>query len=468
MSNNSTTNTKNNSIIDRVEVTSDTLTSRGGLSLFVRYLRNIKLLPHLESEFGALRKSRKGQPVTEIFKQLFCFFLDGTSRHLAHFDALKRDEGYAAGIETEPEQMLSSHAVKRFYKAIYWPTMHVFRAVLLQLFLWRLQLVQPALIMLGLDTMVMDNDDALKRHGVKPTYKKRKGFQPLQLNWGGFIIDALFRAGDVHSNHGQDVEKMLRRIVAAIRKHYDCEVAIVLRMDSGFFDQKLFKVMEELEIGYICGGKLYDDVKNYVSQSDQSYWGRYEHSDQIWRFIELGDRRGNWKQFRRAIFCSPLCKDRQYVFEFQRPDTIIYTNLGMGGVIDQRLVACSRRDLFAPQALIQSYHERGSDELVNRALKDFGFEQLPFKRFGHNAAFYYTMIIAFFLHEAFKLDVCSPVVKISAYATTVRRQLIDIAAKVTRHSGMIILKVTRATFLALNFSKLWQKSSAPPQFVWQE
>jgi hypothetical protein len=466
MSDNSTTKTKNNNIIDRVEVTNDTLTSRGGLSLFVRYLRNIGLLAHLESEFGDIRKSRKGKPVAEIFKQLFCFFLGGTSRHLAHFDVLKRDEGYAAGIETEPEQMLSSHAVKRFFKAIYWPTMHVFRAVLLQLFLWRLQLVQPTLIMLGLDTMVMDNDDAAKRHGVKATYKKRKGFQPLQLNWGGFIIDALFRAGDVHSNHGQDVEKMLRRIVAAIRKQYDCEVAIVLRMDSGFFDQKLFKVFEELQIGYICGGKLYDDVKNYASQSDERYWGRYEHSDQIWRFIELGDRRGNWKQFRRAIFCSPLCEDRQYVFEFQRPDTIIYTNLGMGDVIDRRLEACGRSDLFTPQALIQSYHERGSDELVNRALKDFGFEQLPFKRFGHNAALYYTMIIAFFLYEAFKLDVCSPVVKISAYATTVRRQLIDIAAKVVRHSGSIILKVTNVTFQALNFSQLWQKSAEPPRLVW--
>jgi hypothetical protein len=442
------------------------LTSRGGLSLFVRYLRNSGLLSHLESEFGSIRKSRKGLAVTEIFKQLFCFFLDGTSRHLIYFDALKDDEGYAAAIETKQEQMISSHAVKRFFKAIYWPVMHVFRAVLLQLFLWRLQLVQPALLMLGLDTMVMDNDDAQKRHGVKPTYKNHKGFQPLQLSWGRFIIDALFRAGDTHSNHGQDVEKMLRRIVGAIRKHYRAEVAIVLRMDSGFFDQKIFKVLEELQIGYICGGKLYDDVKSYVSQSDESFWGRYEHSEQIWQFVEYGDRRGSWKQFRRAIFCRPLCEDRQYVFDFQRPETIIYTNLGMGSAVNQRLKACGRGDLFTPQGLIKSYHDRGCDELVNRALKDFGFEQLPFKRFGHNAAFYYTMIIAFFLYEAFKVDVCTPVVKAGVYATTFRRKVIDIAAKVVRHAGKIILKVTGATFQALNFGHLWQKSAAPPRFVW--
>jgi len=40
--------------IDAVQATSDTLTSRGGLSLFVRYLQNIQLYPHLERLFGGI------------------------------------------------------------------------------------------------------------------------------------------------------------------------------------------------------------------------------------------------------------------------------------------------------------------------------------------------------------------------------------------------------------------------------
>ena len=36
--------------------------------------------------------------------------------------------------------------------------------------------------------------------------------------------------------------------------------------------------------------------------------------------------------------------------------------------------------------IVACYHERGSDELANRALKDFGHEQLPFKKFNPNAA----------------------------------------------------------------------------------
>jgi hypothetical protein len=108
-------------VIDGVEATSDTLTSRGGLTLFVRYLRNLAIYPVLARLFGSIRKNAKGQPGSEIFKQVFCFLLDGASRHLVYFDALKKDAGYAAAIETAPEQMLSSHAVKRFFGAFSWP-----------------------------------------------------------------------------------------------------------------------------------------------------------------------------------------------------------------------------------------------------------------------------------------------------------------------------------------------------------
>lgn len=106
--------------IDVVQTTADTLTSRGGLSLFVRYGQNIQLAPHLERLFGGIRKSSKGQSVMEIFKQLFCFFLEGTSKHLVYFDTLKADPGYAAAIETHPEAMRSSHSIKRFFTGFSW------------------------------------------------------------------------------------------------------------------------------------------------------------------------------------------------------------------------------------------------------------------------------------------------------------------------------------------------------------
>jgi hypothetical protein len=75
-------------------------------------------------------------------------------------------------------------------------------------------------------------------------------------------------------------------------------------------------------------------------------------------------------------------------------------------------------------------------------LKDFGHEQLPFKRFAPNAAWYYTMLVGHFLLESFKEDVGAPVVGIGSYASTVRRRLIDIAGKIVFHSEETVLKVT--------------------------
>ena len=81
--------------INKTEETNDNLTGRGGLAFFVRYLKSIGIFALLAGHFGDLRKSRKGLPVEDLFKQIFCRFADGTSRHLAWFGELAKDAGYA-------------------------------------------------------------------------------------------------------------------------------------------------------------------------------------------------------------------------------------------------------------------------------------------------------------------------------------------------------------------------------------
>jgi hypothetical protein len=448
--------------IARVDITDDTMTGRGGLALFVRYTRNLGIDRHLRRLFGSLRRSRKGLPVVEIFMQFFCYFIDGTSRHLVHFDRVSRAEGYAAAIETEPRRMLSSHAAKRFLRAFSWKRVYGFRRLLQTLFIWRLKIERPAVIILGLDSMVMDNNEARVRHGVQPTYKKVKGFHPLHLSWGPFIIDSVFRGGSKHSNHGDTAAWMVTHIVGKIRKEYRADVPIIVRCDTGFFDQELFHVFEFLKIGYICGGKLYADLVGYVSEVDLEAWQRYENARQGWDYVELGDRRKNWSRFRRSFYLRPRYEDGQYLMPFARPDTVIYTNLGMGQKIDTALMEAERTDLMHPIGIIKTYHQRGADELVFRALKDFAAEQLPCKRFNQNAAYYSILLVAFFLYEAFKADAGSLVVPVTAYPTTVRRVLIDFAAKIVRHSGEVILKVTRDTYEQLRLGELWKLCGSPP------
>ena len=449
--------------ISKIEMTSERLTGRAGLTLFVAYLHQIQIFSLIDRFFGSIRKNKKGVAAFELFKQILCFMADGTSRHLTYFDQLAQDPGYAGSIETDMTEMASSHRIKRFFNAFAWTRIFLFRRLLQRLFIWRLKITQPELIELGIDTMVMDNDDAKCRHGVKPTYKKKKGFQPLQMNWGRLIVDAVFRGGDKHSNHGNTVQQMICHMVTKIRKQYRPDVPIIIRMDSGFFDQKIFNLCEELKIGYVCGGKLYKDIKAVAGASADETWTRYcSGKKDYWEYIDFGSKRKTWDRFRRAIYCRLINDGDQIYLPGCRPDTIIITNIGQGQHIDTLLKKVGAEDYLKADGIVACYHERGSDELANRALKDFGHEQLPFKRFNPNAAWYYSMLLGHFLMESFKEDVSAPVLSVGAYATTVRRKLIDIAGKVVSHSEKIILKVSVIYFESLRLPELFKRCQSAP------
>ena len=449
--------------IANVATTSDTLTSRGGLALFVRYLSQIQIAPLLEEAFGPLRKSRKGLLLWALFQQFFCFLLDGTSRHLRYFDHLKADPGYAATIETPSAQLASSHTMKRFFKTFAWTAGGSFRTILNQLFAWRLQLMQPRVIEATIDTMVLDNDEAPKRHGVQPTYKKVKGFQPLQMIWAGKIVDAVFRGGRKHSNAGHTVVNMLRRMVPLMRQACGAQIVIIIRFDSGFFDEAILQACNELQIGFIVTGKMYPTIKAYVGEQASTQWISYNNGHQEWEYLEFGWRCESWARHYRTLYTRAVTEPNgQRLLDFARPDNVVLTNLGVNPAVLAHATSEERAHWTQPATLIASHHRRGADELPHRGLKDFGFEALPFKRFPANAAFYYGMLIAFFLSETFKEDVLVEVLPITSYATTVRRVVIDIAAKVVRTGGQVILKVTQTVMTTLRFAQLWARCQSPP------
>jgi hypothetical protein len=447
--------------INKVDVTEDTLTGRGGMALFVRYLSQVNIYALLLDSFGNLRRSQKGQPVWNVFKQIFCFFYDGTSRHLVYFDQLKRDEGYAAVIENSSEEMICSHQVKRFFKVFSWICGGVFRRILKRLFIWRLKIEKPDKIELTIDLMILDNDEAVKRHGVKPTYKNVKGFGSLQILWNRKVVDAIFRGGSKHSNAGQTVVNMVTALADLIRREYRADVPIVVRMDSGFFDGDNIAALDRLNVGVICTGKIYDHVKEYVGALPEKGWKIYDNGHQEWEYVEFGYRYDSWKKYYRAIYTRPAYEGEQRVFDFARPDNIIITNLGVNPAVAKGCSLEIRKELTHVESIIHSHHQRGADELPHRGLKDFGFEELPFKRFSPNMAFFYCMLISFFLFETFKEDILEEVLPVASYATTVRRKVVDFAAKIITTSRGITLKVTQAIMDNLHFDTLWDRCQNP-------
>lgn len=255
--------------ISKVGIMDATLSNRGGLTFMLRYIEAVGFFKFIENSTQGVRLSAKAKPVSLVVRQILTYFLDGTRKAISGLDDLRKDEGYAATVEVGQEELVSSHAVKRFFGKFSLARCAVVRHVLNHLFVWRLQVLRPAFVKLDIDTEVLDNDDADCREGVCSTYKKKKGFQNLQITWENKIVDAMFRRGTAHTNHGNDVRHSLKRVIRLVRKHYSQSVPIIVTMDSGFLDEKNLEFLNnQTGVGFICFGKLYDSVTEYVKGCD--------------------------------------------------------------------------------------------------------------------------------------------------------------------------------------------------------
>ena len=453
---------RNENKINAVEITNDTLSNRGGLSFMLRYIDSTGIPTIIENRFGHLRKSRKGETISECCRQIMAFCVDGTKHSIARFDELKRDPGYAAVLERDTKALISTSSAKRFFRKFSGTTYLSFRAILNDLFVWRLKQEKPPVIVLHLDTMVLDNNDAKEREGCNVTYKKVLGFQPLQINWGPYIVDMHFRSGEKHSNHGNDAKEAVARIVKKIRTEYDEIVPIVISADSGFLSDEILLYFEnELKIKYVVIGKLYSSVYETMQTDNVTESTRVAAKRASWVCYDFTSKLNRWEGSRRTILTTLVAEDEQYVLEGIR-DTVMYTNLGNNDRMDCELHMRGLSNLVKTEAIVKLAHHNGEEELNHRSIKDFmGSEQLPFTNFGMNGAYYSLMVISHFLMESFRKDIASEILPVRCYATRIRREIVDIAVKIVHTGHRIILKTTRAIWELLDVEKLWERCNSP-------
>ena len=453
---------RNENKINDVAITGDTLSNRGGLSFIMRYLDKTGVFSKVEDRFGHMRKSNKGESIDECARQVVAFCMDGTKHSIARFDELKKDSGYAAVLERDTDSLMSTSAAKRFFRKFRGTTYSSYRSLLNELFIWRLKQEKPAVIELHLDTMVLDNNDAKVREGCNVTYKRVLGFQPLQINWGPYIVDMHFRSGEKHSNHGNDAKEAVARVVKLIRERFDEMIPIIISADSGFLsDENLLYFENELKIKYVVIGKLYSSVYETMQTAEVTESARVEAKRASWVCYDFTSKLDRWEKPRRTILTTLVAEDEQYVLEGIR-DTVMYTNLGNNDRMDCELHMRGLENLVKTEEIVKLAHHNGEEELNHCSIKDFmGSEQLPFTNFGMNGAYYSLMVISHFLMESFRKDIASNLIPDRCYATRLRREIIDIAVKVVRTSHRIILKTTRVIWDLLDVKNIWERCNSP-------
>lgn len=455
--------------IQKIGITKDFISGRGGLVLFLKYFEKTGISQLLSSSISKeIFVNKKGLQTVQFLKQIIAFFMDGTNCTISSFDNRKQDTAYSRLLENTKSEMASSHQIKRFFKKISVINNLSFNTILHQLFIWRLQIEKPSIIYLGIDTMVMDNNGSKKKEGNLLTYKKKNGFQPLHISWNSFLIDILFRNGKAHSNHGTDFPDRVRVIVNLIREKYSKDVPIILRADSGFADGKVYlKFEQELNIHYVITSKIYTTAKNHINQLKQDSFNSFTKGDYTWHYSEIGSCLLSWKKFRRAIF-TKLQHDKkgQLLMDFSKPSSLIYTNIGNDNIADQKLKKAGYSHLFDAKEIIKLSHNRGADELIHRSIKELATkEQLPFKRFGMNRAYYFMLAFTHFIFETYKKDVSYDIEKTTIYPNTFRRRFIDFAVKIISTSRYVIMKVTQSFFINSKVNQLWKRCQSPPLII---
>ena len=452
--------------ITKISITDEKISSRGGLSLILKYIENINLYKLIGSVLIAkIIFSGKGLGLQQFLKQIFAHFIDGTDMSISSFDKKRTDIGYASVLENTINDMASSHQVKRMFRKFIIIPNSIYNKILHKLFIWRLKIESPKIIILGVDTMVLDNDQSKKKEGCEVTYKRKKGFQPFHISWGPFLIDVLFRNGKAHSNHGTDYTDRVKAITELIRKEYSLDVPIIVCSDSGFSDQKAFDYFDNINIHFITTSRIYDETREFAEMMPEAQYSDLKKNKIIWKYFDFGSKRKNWNKFRRSIFTSLSCDETgQYIINLEdnKTDNLIYTNIGTNPTADEKLRNAGGERYFEAGEIISLSHQRGADELIHRSIKELATkEQLPFKRMGMNRAYYFLMVITHFIFETYKRDVTNDVISIKSYPNTFRRKIIDFATKITSSAGYIILNVPRAIYEEFKIDKLWEKCLSP-------
>jgi len=126
------------------------------------------------------------------------------------------------------------------------------------------------------------------------------------------------------------------------------------------------------------------------------------------------------------------------------------------------LIRAGKKDWLTSGGIVKLAHGRGDDERTHRCLKEFGTEKLPCQDFEPNTAFYYIMVFSLNLEEAFKRDVTKEQIRPVCYPSTFKRKFIDVAGKVVRTGGEVILKVTQPIWERLHVPDIWERVNSPP------
>jgi hypothetical protein len=240
----------------KLQTTPKAVTPFAGMASFFGWLGALEFQKRVAAVMPFEYRSPNAIAPEQTLTAFISAVIVGASR-FAHAGWLRHDKAFHAllGVKRFPGE----DAIRRFFHRFTQPHIEVFWRPLWR---WMLELIEApkAGFSLDLDSTVFSREGAQEgaAEGYNPRRPGRKSHHPILavLAEMPFVLHAWMRSGNTGSSRG--VVEFLKEALALLPKGMGIRC---VRADSGFFDQKLLRFLEEIGVSYIVVAKLSRQMK---------------------------------------------------------------------------------------------------------------------------------------------------------------------------------------------------------------
>lgn len=397
----------------KLAVTTELLTAHAGLALFGEFCAAMKLSEQVNRHLPAPGSAKGYAP--SIYVQPLVLMLHGGGRSLEDLRILSRDDGLKPLLDmTVPSPDATGNWLRRMGNG---SGLVDLEKVMNKQRKWALKREMRKDYTLDIDASQI----VAEKHDAHYTYKKERGYMPMigHLAENGLIIHEEFREGNEApaSRNREFIQTCKSSMPKGKRISH-------LRADSATYQAEVINDCEKDGVVFAIGAKKDSAVKATIAKIPAASWKSY------------GDG-----EIASTVHCMENTKAAFRLIVFRKG-----LQLPLDGGGDEwfyHAIATNSNDEAV--AVMNWYRLRGehSENRIKELKLGFGMERMPCGQFSANAIFFRIGTMAYNLFIMFKAHVL-PNEWRKYQVQTVRWQLYQVAARITKHARSLWLQVSSA------------------------
>ena len=412
----------------KLEATDDTITAQAGLVVFGEFLRSLNLGKEIDRMFGKPGSGAGYRASSYVLPLLL--MLQGGGRSLEDLRMIARDKGLLAllSIDEVPSTGAFGRWLRRMgasgtgVSALEFVLDRVLAVLGKKLRKRRKKDGLPPVREVTLD--IDASQIVAEKAQARWTYKGEKGYMPLVGHvpeLSGMVVHEEFRDGNASpgAEHVPFLTVCLRRLPAGIRIGR-------VRADSASYQASVLNFCQERGIRFVIGADLDAAVREAIRAIPETDWKPYQDGH-IAETVHTMNKTHN--AFRLIVV-------RRRV---QNPLPGVETE-EVSPDVRYKVLATNHKEI--PAWVVDWYNQRGeaSENRIKELKVGFAMERMPSGDTKANAVFFRIGVLAYNLFLLFRRLILDERFQ-RAQVQTVRWQIYQIAGKVVRHAGVLVLKV---------------------------